>query len=587
MKHNLIYISLFTFILIFITGCSVTSTHPDKMPGSRQDQAPVTDKDLDSPYYYYMLSRLHNKKNELPEATASLKKAIDKDPESVFLKKEMINLYLAQNNFDAAIKLAENILATNPDTIDILFTLASLKIKRNKKKEAIAIYNKILTLKPDNKNTYLLLGKIFNDDKNSNELFKLYSKMLEHFPDSYIAHYYLGMAYLDQNKLNYAEEEFLKTIELSPKLVEPRLQLIDIYKTRTEKQTKPNKKILETYKEILKIEKQNDFVRMEYAIYLHSHGDKKKAEKIFFTFGEKSAKDEKFLLQIANEYIVKKKFKEAIVLFVEMLKAAPENASLNFFTGYAFDSLKEYKTAVKYYQKVKPGTAYYKKSIIHTAYLYKDNKDNERGIKLLEQFHKANPNDIDVITFLASFYLDSEDFKKCADILNFGLTKSKDNTVLLFKLGICMDKSNNKEECIKVMKKVIELEPENAEALNYLGYTYAELGIKLDEADRLITGALKLKPNDGFITDSLGWVYYKKGSYAKASKLLLKAAELTSFDPIIMEHLGDSYTMEKRLTEALSIYKRALKKITEKNNYLKIQLKKKIKELESKINATE
>ncbi|MCK5099219.1 MAG: tetratricopeptide repeat protein, partial [Desulfobacteraceae bacterium] len=382
--------------------------------------------------------------------------------------------------------------------------------------------------------------------------------------------------------------EFLKTIELSPKLIEPRLQLINIYKLRTKKQKKPNKKILEIYKKILEIEEHNDFVLMEYALYLHSHESRKKAEKIFFTFGEKSAKDEKFLLQIANEYIVKKRFEEASIIFVEMLKASPTNSSINFFTGYAFDSLKEYKKAVKYYKKVKPDAAYYKKSIIHTAFLYKDNKEDSKGIQVLEKFYEVNPNDIDVITFLSSFYIDTKNLEKCAQILNHGLSISKDNPALLFKLGICKDKSDDKDECIAIMKKVIEIEPDNAEALNYLGYTYAELGVKLDEADKLISKALKLKPNDGYITDSLGWVYYQKGSYAKASELLLKAAELTSYDPIITEHLGDSYTKENKLTKALAVYKKALEKITEKNNgKQKSKLQKKIKELESRIDAQE
>jgi len=587
MKHTLIYTTL-ALSLIFICSCATSSTK--KLGHQYQNNEKLKlalGKDSESPYYHYMLSRIHNKKNELPQAIDLLKKAIDNNPKSIFLKKEILDLYLAQNNYDKAILVAENILKTNPDTIDILSILAQLKLKKNQSKEALEIYNRILKLEPDNKNTYLLMGRIYSDDNNIDESFKLYSKMLEHFPDSYIAHYYLGMAYLDQNKLNYAEEEFFKTIELSPKLIEPRLQLIGIYKRHSKDSNKPDKKVLKTFKNILAIEPSNDFVSMEYALYLHSHGNVKKAEKIFFNFGERCSKDEKFLLQVANEYIVKKKFAPASIIFVEMLKASPDNPSINFFTGYAFDSLKKYQQAVKYYARVKPGSTYYKKSIIHTAFLHKDNKKNKKGLELLELYHKEHPKDIDVITFLSSFYIDNNDLDKCRDILNYGLTISKNNPVLLFKLGICMDKSNNKNECIRIMKKVIELDPDNAEALNYLGYTYAELGINLDEAGRLITKALKRKPNDGFITDSLGWVYFQKGSYAKASELLQKAAELTTYDPIIMEHLGDSYTKENRFSKALEVYKKALKKTSETKKQQKIQLKTKIKELESKINAQE
>jgi tetratricopeptide (TPR) repeat protein len=232
---------------------------------------------------------------------------------------------------------------------------------------------------------------------------------------------------------------------------------------------------------------------------------------------------------------------------------------------------------------VKPDSTYYKKSIIHTAFLYKDKKEILKSIDTLEKFHKSNPKDIDIIIFLSSFYIENKSLEKCIKILNHGLSVSKDDPTLLFKLGVCMDKSDKKDECIRIMKKVIEIDPENAEALNYLGYTYAEKGIKLDEADKLISKALELKPDDGYITDSLGWVYYQRGAYAKASELLQKAAKMTSYDPIITEHLGDSYTKENRLKQALSVYKKALGKLTD--NEQKIKLEKKIKALESRINA--
>ncbi len=585
MKHTFTYIIISLFILLPLFSCSTKTADQGSQPLiiDAQVNSSHQSKELASSYYYYMLSRLHNNK-ELPRAISLLKKAIDKDPSSVFLKKELLNLYLVQNNNTRAMEFSEEILESTPDDIEILFVLAKLKTNIGKKDEGKKLYYKILELKPDNKNIYLLLGKLFSDEKNYNETIQLYSRMIEHFPDSYIAHYYLGVAYLDQNKLNYAEEEFLKTIELKPKLIEPRLRLIDIYKKR-DKSKESSKEITQAYKNILKIDKDNDFVLMEYALYLYNYDNKKEAEKIFFNFGEKSSKDEKFLLEIANKYIVTKQFQESSIIFVEMLKASPENSSLNFFAGYAFDSLKQYQKAIEYYKKVQVASQYYKKSIIHMAFLLKDKNENAEGMRLLEKYHKSDPKDIDIIIFLSSFYVEAKKLDECVKLLKNGLTISKDNPILLYKLGICMDKSGKKDECIKIMEKVIKLDPEHAEALNYLGYTYAELGIKLDLADKLISRALVLKPDDGYITDSLGWVYYQKGAYVKASKLLKKAAEMTSYDPIITEHLGDSYTKENRLKQALLLYKKALKKLTAKNEKQKIQLQKKIKSLESKIDA--
>ena len=108
------------------------------------------------------------------------------------------------------------------------------------------------------------------------------------------------------------------------------------------------------------------------------------------------------------------------------------------------------------------------------------------------------------------------------------------------------------------MRKVVELDPKHANALNYLGYTYADLGTNLDEAEQLVKEALKYKPNDGYITDSLGWVYYKKGEFEKALQYLQKAVEIVPDDPIMLEHLGDVYLKLDDKTSALKYYQKAL-----------------------------
>jgi len=134
-----------------------------------------------------------------------------------------------------------------------------------------------------------------------------------------------------------------------------------------------------------------------------------------------------------------------------------------------------------------------------------------------------------------------------------------DDSRFHFRLGVVFDKDGNKEKSIEQMKTVIRLDPKNSNALNYLGYTYADSGKNLDEAERLIAEALKYKPDDGYITDSLGWVFFKKGLYSKAVEFLKKAAAIVVDDPVILEHLGDAYLKLNDREKALESYNRALK----------------------------
>jgi tetratricopeptide (TPR) repeat protein len=91
------------------------------------------------------------------------------------------------------------------------------------------------------------------------------------------------------------------------------------------------------------------------------------------------------------------------------------------------------------------------------------------------------------------------------------------------------------------MEKVLELQPAHVEALNYLGYTWAENNVHLDKALEFINKAIALKPDNGFILDSLGWVYFRMGELEKAKTALERAIVLEPEDPYILEHMGDIY----------------------------------------------
>ncbi|MCD4675020.1 MAG: tetratricopeptide repeat protein, partial [Desulfobacula sp.] len=210
--------------------------------------------------------------------------------------------------------------------------------------------------------------------------------------------------------------------------------------------------------------------------------------------------------------------------------------------------------------------------------------EKQTAMNYLENKHETLPKDIDIIIYLASFYENDKNYEKAISLFKKGLVDSPENTSLLFRLGAVQDKAGLKTESLGTMKKIIEIDPKDASALNYLGYSYADQGILLDEALLLIKKAYELKPDDGYITDSLGWVYYKKGDYTKAVEYLEKAAELTSFETIISDHLGDAYQKTNQLNKALDAYKKALSNAKDSDEKKVVELKKKIKAVQKKIN---
>jgi Flp pilus assembly protein TadD len=105
----------------------------------------------------------------------------------------------------------------------------------------------------------------------------------------------------------------------------------------------------------------------------------------------------------------------------------------------------------------------------------------------------------------------------------------------------------------------LEFSPDNASALNYLGYMLADRGVRLEEAQKLIQQAVDLDPNNGAYLDSLGWVYYRQNRLAEAEDLLIRALERVSRDPTIHDHLGDVYFKQGKIKEAITQWQASIK----------------------------
>jgi tetratricopeptide (TPR) repeat protein len=117
--------------------------------------------------------------------------------------------------------------------------------------------------------------------------------------------------------------------------------------------------------------------------------------------------------------------------------------------------------------------------------------------------------------------------------------------------GAMYEREKNYDEAEKAFRTVLEGDPENAGALNYLGYMFADRGIRLEEAQQLISKALDLDPDNGAYQDSLGWVYYRLNKLDQAADQLRLAVDKVGKDPTVHDHLGDVYFKQGKIKEAI------------------------------------
>ena len=158
----------------------------------------------------------------------------------------------------------------------------------------------------------------------------------------------------------------------------------------------------------------------------------------------------------------------------------------------------------------------------------------------------------------AGVYQSLERYQDAIPILEMAIAEQPESTQVLFWLGASYERSGRHGDAEKALEAVLDLEPEFAPALNYLGYMWAEKGMKLGRALDLVQQAVKLEPDNGAYIDSLGWAHFQLGNYEEAQGFLERAAVLVGDDPIVFEHLGDLYVAMENFEAARQVYQRAI-----------------------------
>jgi Flp pilus assembly protein TadD len=142
------------------------------------------------------------------------------------------------------------------------------------------------------------------------------------------------------------------------------------------------------------------------------------------------------------------------------------------------------------------------------------------------------------------------------------MTKDSKNAQAAFYLGVVLDKEGKFNDAMDAMKKSIEMDPSNPEPFNYVGYSYAEKGIHLGEAEHMVLEAIRLEPDSPFYKDSLAWVWFQKGDLSKAVTMQETAVgalkKPRKEDAVMYEHLGDMYLKLNRKDDAAVQWARAV-----------------------------
>jgi tetratricopeptide (TPR) repeat protein len=245
----------------------------------------------------------------------------------------------------------------------------------------------------------------------------------------------------------------------------------------------------------------------------------------------------------------------ALVYLQLALYLKPDHSLALLSLADLYESVKKPQMAIKVYERVPANSALKRNAQIQQATDLDAADRSDEAIKILKDVVAQDSKDLEAIMALGNIERGRKKFADCSDTYTKGIdviasNQDKPNWVYFYFRGICLERSKQWAKAEVDMRKALELQPEQPHVLNYLGYSWIDQGINLDDAMKMIKRAVDQRPDDGYIVDSLGWAYYRIGNYDDAVKQLERAIDLKPEDPTINDHLGDAYWRIGRKLEA-------------------------------------
>jgi tetratricopeptide (TPR) repeat protein len=251
--------------------------------------------------------------------------------------------------------------------------------------------------------------------------------------------------------------------------------------------------------------------------------------------------------------------KEALDLLEGLLRRHPESDRVKYLTAFGAERTEDFDRSLELYRGVPESSSLKFDADVRILLILKQQKAWDEVLDLGQAITEKAQATWETVALVAGVFAEGEKVKQALRTTEDGLKRFPDQPRLLFLKGVYQERLGEREACIATMREVLRIEPTNSSALNYLGYLFAERGENLEESEKLIRKALELKPDDGFYTDSLGWVYYQRKDFKKALEILERASSLEPNEGVIHEHVADALLKLGQKKAAAQRLERALK----------------------------
>ena len=491
---------------------------------------------------------------EMDRALEAYRKVLNVDPGQAQLATRVAGLLIQQDDFPQAIDVLKDAIKANPRNAEPYQQLAFIYLKYLKKTDqAIDYANRAIALNPGDAEGYQRLVEIevaAGQEKKALEVLDRAAKVRSNDPAFWMRLGKLYMAILFKSDSQPKPDELKRTNEIFKKATEhagddPAVlkEIADYYAA-----SQQLKEAIPLYLRVLELQPDDANAREKLATG--------------FILTNQRGKAVEMLEQIINEHPEKY---QSYDLLAQVLD--DEARSLQRANRVEEAKAKFGKVAANYEQSllINPN---HPSTYLHLAELLLGPlRDADRAVKLLTEARRRFPGAPEIVYYLAIAQREAKQSQQAVATFEEALHEAQldedddvVNAKFYFNYGAAAEQAGLYEKAADLLRKSIALDPANsAEAYNYIGYMWADHNMNLDEAEAMIKRALDSEPNNASYMDSLGWVEFRKGKFDQALSDLLRAAKAVEHDdPVVFEHIGDTYLKLNRVPEALDAWQKAL-----------------------------
>lgn len=505
----------------------------------------------------YLLGQLAVTHQDFPDALKNLSEASKlTNAASPSLHGQLAELNVREGKLTEALAEVNKALEAAPADERYLLLAAGVNEALNRFAEAEELYQRVIAAWPDNLEAHVLLSGLYTKQRDFTRAIEVLKKLTAKPAFEAMGRYYLGHVYELKGDAAAAESEYLKAYaQREPSQASNVIaDVLRLYLTRNE-----TKKAQEFCRRVLRQDPGNVVARRVLSQLLM--GQKRFDEALqqlrVLTTLETNPEEARF--KIALIQIEKQNYKEAEQELLLVLAKKPDLAEARYYLGSTYAATGRDDEAVVELLKVEGKQDVVERSRTFAAFLLRRRGDLPGARRAIEAALHKDPDNKKLALYLVLILRDMDDYEEAQRLLEAQMRKHPQDAELRFQYGVLLSDAGRGEEALQAMQRALELDPRHSDAMNFIAYSYAEEGVHLDEALRLVEEALKIKPKDGYYIDTLAWVYYRMGRISDAKREIRRAVKIVKDDVVVMEHLGDVLLSSGNKESAVKAYSKALK----------------------------